>query len=262
MSNFEILTINRLNTTTAISVNSGTSTVGYLFDRQRSTQYASSGYNTSTAGMTMGCTFLSTQTVSRIVLQNINLKNFTIYHSSNPANVITLLNAATTTSNWQTNSETSLYLKFATIQASSIFIVASSTMIASEEKKIGELGIYDLKFVFVDNPADADFTPKRAAKEVTHEMSDGGTTKYTFGDAFECKIKLKYQGDTMVGYLRDLFEDRETFTFTPFPTSTSWDGYKIYEVNWIGDFDFDNPAGNNWRSLGWDGTMQFKETPK
>jgi hypothetical protein len=66
----------------------------------------------------------------------------------------------------------------------------------------------------------------------------------------------------MYNHLYDLYTDRQTFTFIPFPTSTSWEGKFIYEVNWIGDLDFMEPSGNNRRTLGWSGQFSMKEIPK
>ena len=93
-------------------------------------------------------------------------------------------------------------------------------------------------------------------------MSDGGTTKYAFGDAYDAKIKLRFQTQTMYDNLEELFKDRRSFVFVPFPTGTSWEGNHIYEVNWIGDFGFPQPAGNNWQSVGYDGQFRVKESPK
>jgi len=262
MSNMEILTTNYLDTTTLISVSSGSDTASYLFNRKLDEYYESSGRNTNTSGITIGVTFASNKNISRIALQGHNFKDFTIYYNSNPANTFGLTNCATTVSDWTQNSSTALYLKFTTINVSSIFILATGTMAGSDEKYIAQLWINDKKFTFENNPDSKGYSPKLNVKEVEHEMSDGGITKYTFGDAFQTGIKLEYQSDTMYSYLYDLYADRQSFVFVPFPTGTSWEGKFIYEVNWIGDFNFIEPAGNNWKSLGWSGQFTVKETPK
>jgi hypothetical protein len=263
MSNMEILTTNYLNTTTLVSVESGTDTVDRLFNRNTDNNYyESSGYNTNTMGVTIGVTFVSSRSISRIVLQGINLKYFTIYYNSNSANTFTLVDAPTTVSDWLQNSETALYLKFDTISVDSVWIVATQTMSEGYEKQISQFWINGLKFVFENNPDSKGYQPKLNSKEVIHEMSDGGSTKYVFGDAFEAGIKLDYQSQDMYDNFFSLYRERNTFVFTPFPTGTSWEGNHIYEVNWAGDFDFLQPAGNNWREIGYNGELKVKEVPR
>jgi hypothetical protein len=263
MSNMEILTTNYLNTTTLVSVESGTDTVSRLFNRDTyNNYYESSGFNTNTAGVTIGVTFIPAQNISRIILQGINLKDFTIYYNSNSANTFTLLNAETTVSDWTGNSDTALYLKFATLSVDSVWIECTGTMAGEDEKQIAQLWINDKKFEFENNPDYKGYKPDIEIKEVSHEMSDGGTIKYAFGEAYDAKIKLEYQSETMHDNLYNIFRTRQSFVFVPFPTGTSWDGEKIYEVNWIGDFGFEQPAGNDWATLGYSGQFRVKGVPK
>ena len=262
MSNMEILTTNYLNTTTLVNVASGTDTVSRLFNRETyNNYYESSGFNTNTSGVTIGVTFVSAQNISRIALQGINFKDFTIYYNSNSANTFTLVSAETTTSDWSGNSATGLYLKFSTISVDSVFIECTGTMAGGDEKHVSQLWIGDTKVVFENNPDYKGYKPAIEIKEVSHEMSDGGTIKYAFGEAFDTKIKLEYQSETMYDNLYSVFRDRQAFVFVPFPTGTSWDGDHIYEVNWIGDFGFPQPSGNDWQSLGYSGQFRLKETP-
>jgi hypothetical protein len=65
----------------------------------------------------------------------------------------------------------------------------------------------------------------------------------------------------MYDNLFSLFRDRSSFVFMPFPTGTSWDS-RLWEVNWIGDFTFEQPAGNDFQSLGYSGELNIKESPK
>ena len=77
--NLEFLNKNLLDTTTAMSVTTGTSTAGHLFNRYISKQYQSSGDNNDATGTTIDIIFNATTSVNRIVLQNMNLKDFTVY---------------------------------------------------------------------------------------------------------------------------------------------------------------------------------------
>ena len=136
----EFLYKNYFNTSTLATVGSGTDSVANMFDRDSDSQYATSGKNNDAVGATIGIVFPSSKNIDRIVLQNINLKSFKIYHSSNGANTFTLSTTAeTNTTEWSTNSTTSLYLVFATTAVSSIWIEATATIVAAQEKKIGDL---------------------------------------------------------------------------------------------------------------------------
>jgi hypothetical protein len=200
----EILSTNYLDTTTLINVSSGTDTSSYLFDRNLVTYYQSSGRNTNTSGVTIGVTFAASKNISRIALQGSNLKDFTIYYNSNTANTFNLTNCATTVSDWSQNSSTAIFLKFNTIAVTSVFILCTGTMAGGDEKQIAQFKIMDLNFAFSNNPDIKGYNPKLNVKEVEHEMSDGGITKYTFGDAFQTSIKLEFQSDTMYNHLYDL----------------------------------------------------------
>ncbi|MCP4648904.1 MAG: hypothetical protein GY853_02320 [PVC group bacterium] len=261
MSNFEILDKSYLNTTTLIAVSSGTDTMSYLFDRT-SKQYQSSGHNTNTSAVTIGIEFLSAKNIDRIILQDHNLKNFNIYYNSNSANLFSITSAETGTASWTGNSDTALYLKFATVAATSVFIVATGTMAGGDEKKIGELWVCSHKFSFEDNPSSSDYKTKLDRRKSSHEMADGGTSVYVFGDSYQSKIKLKHQSDDMRDNFKDIYDDKKSIIVVPYPTGTSWEGNEIYEVNWDGDFEFKQPSGNDYESVGWSGTLNLKETPK
>lgn len=263
MSNMEILTTNYLNTTTLVSVASGTDTVDRLFNRiAEDNYYESSGYATNTAGVTIGISFVVAKSISRIALQGINLKDFSVYYNSNSANTFSITSAETSVSDWSNNSDTSVYLKFDTISVDSVFVVCTATMAGGDEKRISQLWINDKKISFENNPDVGGYKPRLDSKEVVHEMSDGGSTKYVFGEAFESSIKLNYQSQDMYDHLYDLYKAKKTFVFVPFPTGTSWEYDHMYEVNWIGDFNFMQLAGNDWQDLGYTGQFKMEETPK
>jgi len=265
MSNFEIISQNLLNTTSLISISSGTDSVSYLFDRDSNVQWQSVGENSSTMVVSITVKFPSAKVIDRVVIQNINLKDWSVKGAYNTIfyDWMTITSANTTIANWESNSDTSVYLKFLTaLTLTAIEIKASSTMDASEEKKIGQIWIGEKQFTFANNPTAKDYKAKIDRRKVSHEMSDGGNTVYVFGDSFQTNLKLKYQSDTMRDNLKTLYDTRQPFVFIPYPTGTSWEGNEIYEVNWDGDFDFRQPAGNDYDSLGWSGSMMLKETPK
>ncbi len=75
MSLMEFLGKNLLNTTTMIAVDSNTALTSFLFNRNISTKYTSSGYNSITATV-ITITFDNPTILSNVLIQNHNLKNF------------------------------------------------------------------------------------------------------------------------------------------------------------------------------------------
>ena len=88
-------------------------------------------------------------------------------------------------------------------------------------------------------------------------MSDGGYALYRVAEKFTADIKLDYVSQAERDNLYDLYSSWEDFLFTPFPTGTSWDG-KIYPVNWIKSFDFEEYK-NNYKDNGYVGTVRLRE---
>lgn len=247
MAEMEFLTKNILNTTTMVSVDSGTATVEYLFDRNLGLGYTSSGYN-STTSTTIRVTFDQTTSVSHILLQNHNIKNYHVYYDT-----ATAANSLTSST---TNSDTSTYLSFSTVSAANIIIVLTDTIEGSAEKSIGELVITERNMVFSRNPNHAMYNPVIDRKQIEHTMPDGGTKLFNIKDKFKAKISLRYITSTFYNNLLNLYEDSDDIYFVPFPTTTSWDG-KAYNVVWAGKFDFkyaDNPKNN------YSGNIMLKET--
>ena len=263
MSNMEFLNINFLNTTTLASCSSGSTTVAYLFDRNISNQFQSSGDDDDATTTTLEIIFPSVKEVDRIVLQNINLKSFHLYYDNTTTNRFSLTSADTGTSVWSQNSATNLFLKLETIKTiSSLHIQMTATIDANENKKIGELWITSKILTLEHNPGSQQYKPKFDRKEYTHNMSDGGTAHYIIDKSFVCNMKLTYQSNSMTNALLDIYEDADPFVFVPFPTSSAWEGRHIYEVNWVGDYDFLQPAKNYYSSYGWSGNLRLKETPR
>ena len=265
MSNMEFLSLNSVNTTTQITVSTSSNTSRF-FDRRQSEQYSSSGDNDDGTTTTITIEFTSYQDVDRIVLENINWKSFKAYYNSNSANLFSLTSADTGTAEWTQNSQTNMYLKLAaTKSCTSVIFEITATAVANQEKKCGQIWVMEQMFALADNPDAKSYVPKMYRKEYAHKMSDGGVATYFINDNYDASIKLKYVSQTTYDNLKTLYNLKTSFTFVPFPTATNWDENfsvaRIYEVNWVKDFDFESYQ-NNLISLGHKGTIRLKETPK
>lgn len=255
----EFNSVNYLDTSTMISVDTGTDTASYLFDRNSKRQYQSSGKNADGTAATITINFPYTITIDKIVMQNHNLKGFSIYYNETTTNSIAILNADTSTISYSSNSSTNQYFYFSATAMTSLTIVPTSTMVANEEKKIGELWLMKQTYQLEYNPDSAKYKPNLNRKEYDHEMADGGTSLYVLDTKFETTIDLSFISNTERSSLYDLYSSWNEFVFIPFPTGTSWDN-RIYEVNWIGDFGFDRYT-ENYLGAGYSGQIKLKETP-
>ena len=265
MSNMEFLSLNSVNTTTQITVSTSSNTSRF-FDRRPSEQYTSSGDNDDTTTTTITIEFTSYQDVDRIALENINWKGFKAYYNSNSANLFSLTSADTGTAEWTQNSQTNMYMKLeVTVSCTSVIFEITTTAIADQEKKCGQIWVMEQQFALDNNPDAKSYKPKINRKEYAHKMSDGGITTYFINDPFSAQIKLKYVSQTVYDNLKTLYDSKTPFVFVPFPTATNWETNftvaRIYEVNWIKAFDFEQFA-NNLTTLGHKGTIRLAETPK
>lgn len=229
----EILQTNYLNTSTMLTVPANTAAASRLFDKRPDRQYKTVGYTGSTVGV-ITIDLVQTATVSRIILLNHNLKDFTIFYNGATANTLTLTSTcATTTTDWATNSETSIYLSFSPVAMTSLSIQMSATMANGDERAIGQIIIADQLYRFTRNPDSGGYRPNVSAREISHTMSDGGSVTYFIRNKVNSKLTLKHYDDWSA--LKDVYDDNKTVLFSPFPTGTAWDG-DIFECNWTGGF--------------------------
>ena len=260
MANFEFWDNNLLETTTQIQFisDSNTATAVNLFDRYKTRSYVTQNHGTNTSA-TIRINFDSTVPVSRIAVQNHNLKQFRAYYNGVTANTFALATGGdTSATNYATFSGTSSCWMFSTTYVTSVSIQMDLAQTDDTEKRVGELWVSDLRLRLDVNPDIGGFDPLLRNKQIVHEMSDGGIAVYDIRDKWDCKMKLKYKGASMTTALRAIYDSKTDFCAIPFPTGTTWDS-DIYNVVWVGPFDGLRPSGNNWRDLGFDHVFQLRE---
>lgn len=256
----EFWTKNIFNTTTQIAVDSNTIAAEYLLSRDKTRQYTSYLFNNDLTSTTLTFTFDSTQSVSRIALTGINLKDFSIYYNGSTASTFSLTTtAATTVSSFASNSETSMVLSFATTQVSSISLQANSTQVADSEKAIGWFYIGDNLATFERKPASKNYKPKLKSNEVTHRLSDGKTRVNVKNNFWETNIKFKNISQSFVDSLRSVYDLNDDIVFCGFPTTTSFDEV-VFPCVWDGDWDF-YEYSDDFVEAGFQGSIRLKEVP-
>lgn len=249
------------NTTTQAVVDSNTSTVANLFNRDVRYQYASSGYANDLTSTTIRISFDTTQTVSRIALIEHNLKAFTVYYNGVTANTFALTTTGDTTlSDYATNSNTACYLRATPTFCTSVSFQLKSTIVANAEKAIGYLLIGNTKHTFTRNPPAKGFKCKLDPQDIVHRLSDGGTRIQNVSDKFSASLSYKHIDATERASLKAVYESHQEMVFVPFGTTTAWDEI-LFACVWAGNFDFfeysDEAPG-----AGFQGKIELLEVPK
>ena len=248
---FEICDANKLNTTTMLSVDSGTGTLAYLFDRNLNLEYQSDGYTGATS-TTININFDAPTVVSRIMIQNHNLKAFKIYYNSATANTFS------PDANVTANSATNHYFYFNSTTVSSIQIQMDDVIDLNQERSIGELIVTDCTVPFEVNPTADNYDPRLYKEKIKHTMPDGGTSLFIIGNKFQAKIKLTFISTAFKDNLYDVYVGGDQFYFIPEPTTTAWLGAAV-ETVWTNDWDF--TYAENSKTQGWNGSIVIEETP-
>ncbi len=256
---FEFLKANYCNTTTQFVVNSNTDTVSNVLNPDQRIQYYSDGFNNDSTTVSMTISFDETMTVSRLSLKEINLKKFNIYYNGATANAFALTTTGSTiASQFINNSETSLYLRCASVDCTSVTIDMYSTQAANSDKAIGYLVISDTLLSLQRTPSSQNYTPKIDPEQVVHAMSDGGVRIHTVKDKHTADLKFKYISRDFRDDLKDVYDSRAPFMFCPLGTTTSWDE-TLFECVWPGNFDFFK-FSDDAAASGFSGTVTLKET--
>ena len=245
------LTNNKFNTTTQAVVGTYNSvTVFHAVDRIPSTQWVTTGYGTSTSTV-FSIELGSSTSISKIYLQNHNLKQFRIFYNSVTANVFTPAISETT------NSATSNYFSVATTAVSSVQIQVDLATTADTEKAIGDIYIGDVMINFERNPSSANYMPILKKDRVIHRMPNEGVSVFVGNQKFKAEISWKYVSNSFTSQLLNLYETNTAFYFVPFPTTTGWDGHG-YQMVWTNNFDF--KYSDNNMSAGQGGKIVLEET--
>jgi hypothetical protein len=256
----EFIKANYLNTTTQITVSSNTATAGNLFTRDKYVQYYTDGFNNDLTTASITISFSETLTVSRIALQDTNLKAYTVFYNGATANTFALTTTASTvSSSWSNNTDNNVYMSCTPVGVTSITIDLKTTQTANQEKLIGLLTISDLYYSMVQIPSSNDYTPTVTPKQIVHQLSDGGKRIHNIRNKWAASIGLDYITSTERDALKAVWELQGEFNFCPFGTTTGWDGI-LFEAIWEGPFEFYKYSDNAAVS-GFSGKIKLSETP-
>ena len=255
----ELLKSNYVNTTTGFTVQSNTITAGYLLIPDLTFQYVSSGYANDLTQTSIRFGFLETLTVSRIALMGMNFREFNLFYNDATANTFALTSTgATVTSQWVSNSESSIYLTCTPVACTSITLDIKKTQIANVEKAIGYFMAGQELIDFPIIPSARNYKFDVDKKAVRHTMSDGTVRIHSVFKRMKADIGLKYISLSFRNTLKTVYDRMDGMVFVPFGTTTSWDAI-LFPCVWDGQFDFyehsDDASGS-----GFSGKVRLLET--
>ena len=254
----EFIERNFINTTGVISVESNTTTAKNMFNFDKRFQYLSDGFNNDLTSTVITINFDETTTVNRISMIEHNLKSFRLFYDGVTANAFELTStAATSTANFNANSESAHYFFTTQVDVTSVSLQMDSTIVADSEKAIGIFVISALKLNFDRIPNAGGYTPLRIPKQVLHTMSDGGVRKHKSHDKWKVNLKFSDITESFRNSLFDIYEDTDSRIFVPFGTSASWDGI-LFDAVWVNQFEFYKFAENS-TTQGHKGNIVLKE---
>jgi hypothetical protein len=253
----EFLSQSYLETTTQISVNNSTITAENIMNPDVRFQHVSDSFNNDSLTSTITISFDSTVSIDRIAIMETNAKKFNIYYNGSTANAFSLSNP-TTTSQWVSNSASSLYLATTAVNCTSVTFDIYSTQVANSEKTVGYIYVGANELTFPRIPNANSYTPVRDPKELVHELSDGGTRRHIIQTKWSAKIKFNHIEESFRNSLRQIYDTLAPKVFVPFGTGTGWDGI-IFEANWVGNFEF-YKYSEDAVSSGYSGSLDLRET--
>lgn len=209
-----------------------------LFDRNDELEYV--GFGETTGSRTITWTPDSAKTVSRIILQKINWKSFTIQY-----NVGQNFSPAISVSD---NSDENIYIEFTAQEVNFIVITVSSTIVSGDPISIAELIITDeiMEFSTTQNAIEA---PKIEAvsSQSAVQKSDGTYQKTYVRTVRQVQMSGHVTTDAERQKLFNVFEEnkRNYVYFVPKPRTQSdvWDGVAI-PCHWISGRSFEDFFGD------------------
>lgn len=233
-----------------------------LLDRDKNNLFEFSGGSTADApNAKLHVTLPAAVTINTIIMRNINFEHFQISYNgfAIPLTILPQI-YGTAVALWDDWSDSNLVLQFGDLDIHSIDILVHSEASGSDNYEIGAVILAKQAYQLPRNPNFAGYKPKLTGLRIGKKMADGGYRSYQIKEKFSAEISLDCVPGSVSSELRDLYETDMSFNFCPYPTTTAWDG-DVWEVNWINDFEFLQPAVNDLGTPLYRGKIKIAETP-
>ena len=224
-----------------LAVLTGSSTKDNIFDLDRATQWTSSGSNDSTLE-TVIVTFTTAQSINRLMIIDMNFKQFNIQYwdgtaytdftgvfDTAPSNTgvygtgtygSTVYGTEGTTSaiNFLINGDTTKYFEFDTVSTTQVRISVTKTIATDAEKFLHQFYVGAEIGTFIDDITSSPNSysaVKSASRSNYIPLSNGGTVKYKRSDKYASKFKLKELWETSDQDIVNAMYDDGQFAILP-----------------------------------------------
>lgn len=181
-----------------------TGTASFLNDNDRDTSWSSVGSNDAVTE-SIEITFLSAQSINRIMAITMNWKQYTCQYW-NGSSYVDFTNVyskkadtVTTGISSTTNTDTTRYWEFDTVSTLKVKFTITKTISANQDKTCVEIYVGKEIGTFIDDPTskpnDVDMYFEQGDKTI--ELSNMGVYQILSGKKFRCKWKLKAVAETV-----------------------------------------------------------------
>lgn len=250
---------NYINTTSMLTLSDETASGKFLFLNDLRFEYSTTLFADDDTAASITVSFDATTTIDRIAIVNHNLKDFTLFYDGSTANALALTSGDTTAADYSSNSETSHYFRFTSIDVTSVTLDMKKTIVADQNKHIGYYVISENRTDFDGRvPIAQSYLPRLDTKSVDHALSDGTIRTQTLEDNWRATMSFDFVTEATRNTLKDVYDDHISLIFAPFGTTTAWDGV-IFPCNWVGPFEF-YQFSDNAAAAGFSGSINLMET--
>jgi len=244
---------NYITASSELGASSGTDSLSNLIDKNSNTTWTSVSQGTDgTAGTVTFTPTTAPVIIDRFFMQNHNGANYKLYYDGGTANTFTPDVLVTG------NAGEDSYHEFGTQSVNSVTLSMTHTIVAGQEKSVGQMFLGTQISEPTNNPAD--YNPIIRKKGYDLEMADGGAKSIWLGDKFYASLNWQFVGETEKDAFDSLYDAHSEFYFMPTPveTGTGWDG-DAWVVNWVGDKDTEKVTNGIGKTTGYDINMTLWE---
>ncbi len=263
------LTIQEFNSATGAwdAVDYGITETSKLIDHETKALFEfSSGSKSKFRAAQIHVSLSSAQTLSAIMLKNIRDISGELAIALNASgDALTVIGDVAGDGEWSNWTNGNLLAHFEEVVATEFniqFYIADESL-ASMDYALGEIMLMKRIYELPRNPNFSGYKPMLTGLRESKKMADGGVSTFQVKEKFSARIDLDYVPADVTSELRSLYETASSFVFCPFPTvgnGSDWDG-DAWEVNWIGNFEFLQPAYNDRNTPLYRGSINLAEVP-
>lgn len=214
--------------------------------------------------------------INCIAIQNIKASYFELHVNGS---TLTINGAETVTASWENYdyvNSPNLIVRFDSIAANTVELYFYAPAPSYALVMLSEIYVLEEIYSLPRNPNFTGYKPKLSGLRDPLVLADDGIITYQMKEKFSADIDVNYAPQSVTAELSKLYVGKykdvgqtitnysfSSYCFCPYPTTgatAEWDG-DIWEVEWIGNYEFLQPAINDRVTPLYSGKMRLRETP-